>query len=85
MLKRMLLVLVFILSITVMALAAENINTADEKALAALPSIGPAKATAIVGYRKDHGNFKNVDDLKKVKGIGVKTIEKLRDQIAVEE
>lgn len=85
MLKRLLLALVFVFSLTVAAFAAVNINTADEKVLAALPGIGSAKAIAIVEYRKDHGSFKTVDDLKKVKGIGDKTMKKLHDQITIED
>ncbi|MBL4901618.1 MAG: helix-hairpin-helix domain-containing protein [Desulfocapsa sp.] len=36
------------------ALAAININTADEKELATLQGVGKAKATAIVQYRKEN-------------------------------
>ncbi len=85
MLKKMVLVLVFFLSLTVAAFAGVNINTADEATLITLSGIGPVKAAAIVEYRKNHGEFSAVDDLKKVKGIGVKTLEKLRNQISVEE
>jgi competence protein ComEA len=35
-------------------------------------------AEAILAYRKDNGNFKSVDELTKVKGIGDKTLEKLK-------
>jgi competence protein ComEA len=52
-----------------------NINKADAKEIAsALKGIGPAKAEAIVKYRKKNGPFKSVDDLKNVKGIGEKII-----------
>ena len=68
------------------AFAAEpvNINTADAAMLSTkVTGIGPAKAEAIVAYRKEHGPFKNVDELANVKGIGLKTVEKLRDQLTV--
>jgi competence ComEA-like helix-hairpin-helix protein len=59
-----------------------NPNVATVGELAELPSLGPAKARAIVGYRQNHaGNenaFKNADDLEKVKGIGSKTVEKIK-------
>lgn len=59
-----------------------NINQADEFGLsAALIGVGPAKAKAIVEYRKQNGAFKRVDDLVLVKGIGPATLEKNRDRL----
>ena len=65
------------------ASAAVNINTATKDELIALQGIGPAKAQAIVDYRKQNGPFKSVDDLRNVKGIGAKRLEKLRADITV--
>ena len=67
----------------VTAFAAVNINTATKDELIALPGIGPAKAQAILDYRKTNGPFKSVDDLKNVKGIGAKRLDKLRTEISV--
>ncbi len=55
-----------------------NINTADKETLVLLPGVGPVMAEAILAYRKDNGNFKSIDELTKVKGIGDKTLEKLK-------
>lgn len=68
------------------ALAGEkvNINTADAATIdRVLVNIGPAKAEAIVAYRKAHGAFRSAEQLALVKGIGLKTIEKNRDLIVV--
>ena len=61
-----------------------NINTADAATLdRVLVNIGPAKAQAIVEYRKANGTFKSAEELAMVKGIGLKTVEKNRDRIEV--
>src|SRR5437016_14460420 len=65
------------------ALAAININTATKDELVALPGIGPAKAQAIVDYRKAHGPFKTAEELKDVKGIGAERFGKLKPDLAV--
>ncbi len=59
-----------------------NINSASPALLASrLKGIGPSKAEAIVQYRETNGAFETVDALINVKGIGPKTLEKLRTQI----
>ena len=61
-----------------------NINTADAATLdEVLLNIGPAKAAAIVAYRKANGGFKSAEQLALVKGVGLKTVEKNRDRIVV--
>ena len=65
------------------ALATVNLNTASKDELVALPGIGPAKAQAILDYRKTHGSFKSVEELKDVKGIGAKRYEKLKSEFTV--
>ena len=60
-----------------------NINTADEKALDTLPGIGPAMAKRIIEYRQTQGSFQQLEDIKKVKGIGDAKYEKLKDKITL--
>jgi competence protein ComEA len=61
-----------------------NINTADAATLdRVLINVGPAKADAIVAYRKTNGMFRSIDQLALVKGIGLKTIERNRDRIVL--
>ena len=61
-----------------------DINTADAAAIdAALVNVGRAKAEAIVAYRKEHGAFKSAEQLALVKGIGLATVEKNREHIAI--
>ncbi|MGB3210858.1 MAG: helix-hairpin-helix domain-containing protein [Desulforhopalus sp.] len=55
-----------------------NINTADKSLLIRLPGIGPATAKSIIQYREANGEFKSIDELTKVKGIGSKTLAKLK-------
>jgi competence protein ComEA len=66
-----------------LAFAAVDLNTASKEELVALPGIGPAKAQAILDYRKLNGGFKSVEELKDVKGIGAKRFEKLRSDLTV--
>jgi competence protein ComEA len=63
--------------------AAVNLNTATKDELVALPGIGPAKAQAIIDYRTQHGGFRQVEELKDVKGIGAKRFEKLKPELVV--
>lgn len=60
-----------------------NINSADKEALQQIPGIGPVTADAILEYRKANGKFKSLSDLTKVKGIGEKTMTKLKAYIKI--
>lgn len=81
--KKLLLTLCMLFFFAVSAIAGININTADLQTLESLPGIGAAKAQAIIDYRTEHGNFKSIDELKNVKGIGDKVLEKIKEQIEV--
>ncbi|MEE9119025.1 MAG: helix-hairpin-helix domain-containing protein [Calditrichia bacterium] len=61
-----------------------NLNTATVKELAQLKRIGMKYAERIIKYRDDNGPFKTTEELIKVPGIGVKTLELNKDRIAVE-
>lgn len=63
--------------------AAVNLNTASQSELESVKGLGPAKAKAIIAYRKTNGNFKSVDELSAVKGFGKATINKLRGDLTV--
>jgi competence protein ComEA len=59
-----------------------DINKADAATIAKeLSGIGLSRAQAIVTYREKNGNFKAIEDLRKVKGIGAKTLERNRANI----
>jgi competence protein ComEA len=60
-----------------------NLNTASQAELLRLPGIGEKYAERIVRYRREHGPFAAVEDLDGVKGIGKKTIERLRPFVRV--
>lgn len=63
--------------------ARTNINTASAAELQRLPRIGPALAERIVAYRQTNGPFRHRDQITEVKGIGEKTLEKLRPWIYI--
>jgi competence protein ComEA len=73
----------FAMLMSVAALAAVNINTATQQELETLKGIGPVKAKAIIDYRAKNGPFKSQADLVNVPGIGEKTVEKLKADLAV--
>lgn len=61
-----------------------NINEADEETLARLDGISPSLAKRITAYRAENGYFRSIEELKKIKGIGNKLLEKIKDDISIE-
>lgn len=58
-----------------------DINRATAAEWDELPGIGPSKAQAIVEDRERNGPFRSIDDLARVRGIGPKLLERLREAI----
>ncbi|TAH63777.1 MAG: ComEA family DNA-binding protein [Gottschalkiaceae bacterium] len=59
-----------------------NINTATKEELQKLSGIGPVIAERIIEYRSTN-KFSNIDDIKKVSGIGDKKFDSIKDYITV--
>lgn len=55
-----------------------DVNAAPAESLTMLPGIGPVLAERIVADREANGPFRSLDELDRVRGIGPRTIEKLR-------
>jgi comEA protein len=60
-----------------------NLNSASAAQLQTLPGIGASAAQRIVEYRQKNGNFKKIEELMNVKGIGEKSFLKLKPLITV--
>ena len=60
-----------------------NINTAKQTELETLSGIGPSTALKIINYRDENGEFKSIEDLKNVPGIGDSKFENIKDDICV--
>lgn len=75
--------LVFSVIVALSALAAAspvNVNTATQSELESIKGIGPSKAKTIIAERSDGGHFQDANDLqKRVRGIGMKSVEKMVD------
>ena len=82
--KKFSLTILLLLFLATSVFAKVNINSADVKELTTLPGIGQSKAEAIVKYRQDHGKFKNIEELKNVKGIGDKVVKKLQPEATLD-
>ena len=60
-----------------------NLNSATQRELERLPSIGPVLAKRVIEYRNQKGGFKAIEEVKQVHGIGNKIFEKIKNYIVV--
>lgn len=60
-----------------------NLNSATLDELMKLPKVGPVLGKRILGYREKHGKFRSTKELMKVRGIGLKTYQKIQSFITV--
>jgi competence protein ComEA len=60
-----------------------DVNKAGVEQLMTVPGIGKVMAQRIIDFRKEHGPFGRIEDLLKVKGIGEKSLEKLKPYLKV--
>ena len=82
------LILALLLALSQAALAlpdgSVNVNTAQAQVLAEmLDGVGSTRAQAIVEYREQYGEFKSVEELLDVRGIGPRVLEGNREKIAL--
>jgi competence ComEA-like helix-hairpin-helix protein len=56
-----------------------DLNRADKYLLMEVPGIGEKLAGRIIEYRLEQGLFKDIEDLKKIKGITGYRYEKIKD------
>lgn len=61
-----------------------NLNSATLEDLMILPKIGEVTAKRIIEYRATHGGFKSIEELINVKGIGAKTLERIKNEVSIE-
>lgn len=85
-LRRLIGAFALLVSTAVFAVEPIDINIADAQTMAqGIQGVGQARAEAIVAYRNKNGNFASIDELAKVKGIGLKTVNKNRDRLTIGE
>jgi competence protein ComEA len=80
---RLILLLVICFLFSGIAAAVVNINTATKEELTSIQGVGEKRAQEIIDYRKKNGNFKSIDDLEKVPGVGPGLMKRIRSQVTV--
>lgn len=61
-----------------------NINSASKEELDSLPGVGEVTAQKIIDYREENKEFKSIDEIKNVKGIGENKFNDLKDYICIQ-
>jgi competence protein ComEA len=79
--RKLLLAFAICFALSGLAIAAVNINTATKEELMTLKGVGEKRAQDIIDYRTKHGNFKSVDDLEKVPGVGPGLMKQIRPSV----
>jgi competence protein ComEA len=72
--------IIFSLLLAAVSAFALDINTASQEEFVKIKGIGEKKAERIIAYRKEHGKFSSIDELKNVKGIGNKIVNIIKSQ-----
>jgi competence protein ComEA len=63
-----------------------NVNHADAQTIAeALKGVGLSRAQAIVEYREQNGEFRDVYELANIKGIGERTVQQNEAKIRLQD
>lgn len=60
-----------------------SINTGTVEELMTISGIGKSKAENIIKYREEHGQFKEIEEIKNVEGIGEGLFDKIKENITV--
>jgi len=60
-----------------------NLNTATVEQLTSLPGIGVSKAENILTYRRQVGQFTDIEEIKNISGIGDAMFERIKDKITI--
>jgi len=81
--KKLLLAFAMWFALSGVAMAVVNINTATKEELTSLKGVGDKRAQEIIDYRKKNGNFKSIDELEKVPGIGPGLMKQIRSEVTV--
>jgi len=81
-LKKLLLITFLAFSFSLFAADIVNINTADKETLmTGIKGVGEKRAEAIIAWREQNGQFKSVDELASVSGIGTSIVEENRSNL----
>ena len=75
-LRKLAVLMLLCLPVTLFAGGAVDINSADKETLMTLSGIGEAFAERIIDYREENGGFKTVQELTNIRGIGQTLVEK---------